>query len=58
MARLRAKPGGDAIGDFAMTRVEQTFTVACLVLNTIQNLTTEDEQDASRTSPAASVLFP
>jgi 2-polyprenyl-3-methyl-5-hydroxy-6-metoxy-1,4-benzoquinol methylase len=35
VARLRAKPGGDAIGvtigDFATTRVEGTFSVAYLV---------------------------
>lgn len=41
-ARLRAKPGGDAIGvtigDFATTRVEGTFSVAYLVFNTIGNL--------------------
>lgn len=48
--RLRAKPGGDAvgatIGDFATTRVEGTFSVAYLVFNTIMNLTTQDEQVA------------
>jgi SAM-dependent methyltransferase len=47
-ARLRAKPGGEAIGvtigDFATTRVEGTFRVAYLVANTIMNLTTQDEQ--------------
>ena len=39
VARLRAKPGGDAIGvtigDFAMTTVDGTFSVAYLVFNTI-----------------------
>ncbi|SBT95650.1 Methyltransferase domain-containing protein [Streptomyces sp. DI166] len=48
VARLRAKPGGDAIGvtvgDFATTRVEGRFTVAYLVFNTINNLTTQDAQ--------------
>lgn len=48
VARLRAKPGGDTIpvtiGDFATARVDQTFTVAYLVFNTISNLTTQDEQ--------------
>ncbi|MEV6817112.1 class I SAM-dependent methyltransferase [Nocardiopsis dassonvillei] len=48
--RLRAKPGGDAVGvtvgDFATTRVEGTFSVAYLVFNTIMNLTTQDEQVA------------
>ena len=50
VARLQAKPGGDAIsltiGDFATTRVEGPFTVAYLVYNTIMNLTTQDEQVA------------
>ena len=48
VARLRAKPGGDAIGvtigDFATTRVEGTFTLASLVYNTIMNLTTQAAQ--------------
>lgn len=48
LARLRAKPGGDAIGvtvgDFATVRVDGTFTVAYLVFNTISNLTTQDAQ--------------
>ena len=44
VARLRAKPGGDAIpvtiGDFATTKVDGTFSLAYLVFNTIMNLTT------------------
>ncbi|CAM5599319.1 class I SAM-dependent methyltransferase [Streptomyces viridochromogenes] len=48
VARLRAKPGGDAvgvtIGDFATTRVPGEFAVAYLVFNTINNLTTQDAQ--------------
>jgi len=48
VARLQAKPGGDripvAIGDFATTKLEATFTLAYLVYNTIQNLTTQDAQ--------------
>jgi hypothetical protein len=48
VARLRAKPGGDAveatIGDFATTRVDGTFRLAYLVFNTIMNLTTQDAQ--------------
>jgi SAM-dependent methyltransferase len=48
VAQLRAKPGADAIGvtigDFATTRVDETFTLAYLVYNTIENLTTQDEQ--------------
>ncbi|RKN12510.1 class I SAM-dependent DNA methyltransferase [Streptomyces radicis] len=46
--RLRAKPGGDAIGvtigDFATARAEGSFSVAYLVFNTIMNLTTQDAQ--------------
>jgi len=48
VARLRAKPGSEQIGvtlgDFATTRVEATFSVAYLVFNTINNLTSQDEQ--------------
>ncbi len=48
VAQLRAKPGAAnisvTIGDFATTNVEGTFTVAYLVYNTIENLTTQDEQ--------------
>lgn len=50
VARLRAKPGGDAVGvtvgDFATTRVPGAFDVAYLVFNTINNLTTQDAQVA------------
>ena len=50
VARLRDKPGGDAIGvtigDFAHTRVPGEFSLAYLVFNTINNLTTQDEQVA------------
>ncbi len=50
VARLRAKPGaeqiGVTIGDFATTRVDGKFTVAYLVYNTIQNLTSQDAQVA------------
>jgi SAM-dependent methyltransferase len=50
VARLREKPGGEeigvTIGDFATTRVEGTFSLAYLVFNTIENLTTQDEQVA------------
>jgi SAM-dependent methyltransferase len=46
--RLRAKPGGEAIGvtigDFATAQVEGTFSLAYLVFNTIMNLTTQDAQ--------------
>jgi SAM-dependent methyltransferase len=48
VARLREKPGGDAIGvtigDFATARAEGTFAVAYLVFNTIMNLTTQAAQ--------------
>jgi SAM-dependent methyltransferase len=50
LARLRAKPGADAIesvaGDMAATRVEGEFSLVYLVFNTIFNLTTQDEQVA------------
>jgi SAM-dependent methyltransferase len=57
VARLQAKPGaeeiGVAIGDFATTRVEGTFSVAYLVFNTIMNLTTQDAQVACFRNVAA-----
>ena len=57
VARLRGKPGGDAIpvaiGDFATTTVDGTFTVAYLVFNTINNLTSQDEQVACFQNVAA-----
>jgi SAM-dependent methyltransferase len=50
VARLRAKPGteriGVTIGDFATTKVEGRFAVAYLVFNTIENLTTQEQQVA------------
>jgi SAM-dependent methyltransferase len=55
--RLRAKPGAEAIGvtlgDFATTRVEGTFSLVYLVVNTIMNLTTQDEQVACFANAAA-----
>jgi SAM-dependent methyltransferase len=46
--RLRAKPGADRIqvtlGDFATTRLPGEFTLAYLVYNTINNLTSQDDQ--------------
>ena len=49
-ARLRAKPGGDeigvTIGDFATARVAGMFSVAYVVFNTIENLTTQEAQVA------------
>jgi hypothetical protein len=57
VARLRAKPGGDAIGvtigDIASTRVDGTFSLAYLVFNTIMNLTTQDAQVACFANAAA-----
>ena len=55
--RLRAKPGAErievTIGDFATARVDGTFSVAYLVYNTINNLTTQDEQVACFQNVAA-----
>jgi SAM-dependent methyltransferase len=57
VARLRAKLGaegiGVTIGDFATTTVEGTFSLAYLVFNTINNLTTQDEQIACFQNVAA-----
>jgi SAM-dependent methyltransferase len=50
VARLRAKPGGEAIGvtigDFATAAAGGGFSLAYLVFNTIMNLTTQDAQVA------------
>ena len=57
VARLRAKPGAEHIGvtmgDFATSRVEGSFRVAYLVYNTINNLTTQEEQVACFQNVAA-----
>jgi SAM-dependent methyltransferase len=57
VARLRAKPGEDAIGvtlgDFATATVDATFTLAYLVYNTIMNLTSQDDQVACFRNVAA-----
>jgi SAM-dependent methyltransferase len=57
VARLLAKPGGDAIGvtigDFATTTVDGAFSLAYLVFNTIMNLTTQDAQVACFRNAAA-----
>jgi SAM-dependent methyltransferase len=57
VARLRAKPGGDdigvTIGDFSTTTVDETFSVAYLVFNTIMNLTTQAAQVACFRNVAA-----
>jgi SAM-dependent methyltransferase len=48
VAQLQRKPGaadvGVTIGDFATTKVDETFTLVYLVRNTITNLTTQVEQ--------------
>jgi SAM-dependent methyltransferase len=57
VAQLRAKPGGAeipvTIGDFAATNVGGTFSLAYLVFNTINNLTTQDAQVACFENVAA-----
>ena len=57
VAKLREKPERRrievAIGDFATTRVDGTFSLAYLVFNTINNLTTQDEQVACFQNVAA-----
>jgi SAM-dependent methyltransferase len=49
-ARLAAKPGGDAvpvtIGDMTSARVAGSFSLVYLVFNTIENVTSQDEQVA------------
>jgi SAM-dependent methyltransferase len=48
--RLKAKPGADAvgvtIGDFSTTRVEGSFRLAYVLVNTIMNLTSQEAQVA------------
>jgi SAM-dependent methyltransferase len=57
VAKLREKPGGEdipvTIGDFATTTVDATFSLAYLVWNTINNLTTQDQQVACFANAAA-----
>ena len=57
VARLRAKPEaeeiGVTIGDFATTTVDGSFTLAYLVFNTINNLTTQAAQVACFRNVAA-----
>ena len=57
VARLRAKPGSEAIGvtvgDFSTVTVEDTFRVAYLVFNSIMNLTTQAGQVACFRNVAA-----
>lgn len=57
VARLQAKPGteqiGVTVGDFATATVDELFSVAYLVFNTIMNLTTQEEQVACFQNAAA-----
>jgi SAM-dependent methyltransferase len=56
VAQLRKKPGGEisvAIGDYATTRVEGTFSLVYLVFNTINNLRTQEAQVACFENAAA-----
>jgi hypothetical protein len=55
--QLRAKPGADRVqvtlGDFATASVPGEFALAYLVYNTINNLTTQDDQVACFQNAAA-----
>ena len=57
VAQLRKKPGGDdipvAIGDYATTRVDGTFSLAYIVFNSINNNTTQEGQVATFENAAA-----
>jgi len=57
VARLQEKPEaveiGVTMGDFSTTKVDETFTLAYLVCNTIMNLTTQDAQIACFENVAA-----
>ena len=57
VARMRAKPGGEAIpvliGDIARDRVEGAFSLVYLVYNTIENLTSQEAQIACFGNAAA-----
>jgi SAM-dependent methyltransferase len=57
VAQMREKPGGAdipvAIGDYATTRVDATFTLAYIVFNSINNQTTQEGQIASFANAAA-----
>jgi SAM-dependent methyltransferase len=51
VAQLRVKPGGDeipvALGDYATTRVDGTFSLAYIVFNSINNNRTQEGQVAT-----------
>jgi Methyltransferase domain len=58
--RRRAKPGADAVpvtvGDMTSTRVDGAFTLVYLVFNTIENVTSQDEQVAVFGNAAAHLV--
>jgi hypothetical protein len=60
VAQLRAKPGGAeipvTIGDLAITRAGDDFSLAYLVFNTIGNLTTQNAQVACFENAATQLL--
>jgi SAM-dependent methyltransferase len=60
VARMRAKPGGEAIevtiGDFSATRIDANFSLVYLIFNTIFNLKTQDEQVACFANAAAHLV--
>jgi SAM-dependent methyltransferase len=57
VTQLRKRPGGAdipvAIGDYATTRVDGTFSLAYIVYNSINNQTTQDGQVATFENAAA-----
>jgi SAM-dependent methyltransferase len=57
VAQLRKKPGGAeipvAVGDYATTRVDGTFSLAYIVFNSLNNNTTQDGQVATFENAAA-----
>ena len=57
VAQLRKKPGGAeipvAIGDYATTQVDGTFSLAYIVFNSLNNNTTQDGQVATFENAAA-----
>jgi SAM-dependent methyltransferase len=60
VARMRAKPGGEAIdvtiGDFSAARIDGKFSLVYLIFNTIFNLKTQDEQVACFANAAAHLV--
>ncbi len=57
VAQLRKKPGGAdlpvALGDYATTRVDRTFSLVYIVFNSINNQTTQEGQVATFANAAA-----